>query len=101
MAVHEVGHDVVRALHHQQASWVNVRTSRVLTLGEHCDDNTCSMYEVVDVQSPPKSDGHLLLGRKKLYDAGLDPHTKRLRNDWLCEPCKRSVVISDPYREKS
>lgn len=60
LAVHEVGHDVVRASHHKEASWVNIRSGRSLSLGSHCGDNTCSMYEVVDVQSPPGDEGYLI-----------------------------------------
>lgn len=108
MTIHELGHDLIRELvghdlkklhHYQIASWVNVRRGYEVRLGEHCDDNHCAMYEVVDITTPSKSEGYLKLGSKYLYDAGLDQHLGRLRSDWFCSRCKNHIVITDEYRK--
>ncbi len=99
MTIHELAHDLVsEALHHQDASWVNVRNGRAMPLGRHCDDNSCAMYEVVDITAPPKDEGYLKLGNKCLYDAGLDEHIGRLRTDWLCSRCRGHIVVGQSYR---
>jgi predicted Zn-dependent protease len=46
LAIHEIGHGVVRAPHLQLATWVNAQSGGELWLGMHCTDNTCVMYEV-------------------------------------------------------
>jgi predicted Zn-dependent protease len=99
LAIHEVGHDVVEADHHELAYWVNARTGHRLWLGPHCNNNTCVMYEVVDIRAPPSEEGYLLLGKDERYDAGLDDVLERIRPDWFCEPCKNSIRIGEGYRE--
>jgi len=99
LAIHEVGHDVVDANHHKLAHWVNARTGHRLWLGPHCDDNTCVMYEVVDIRAPPEEEGHLLLGDEKKYDAGLDDVLERIRPDWFCGRCRDAIKVDEVYRE--
>jgi predicted Zn-dependent protease len=98
MTVHELGHDLIKAPHYKNAAWVNVQNGISMPLGPHCDDNSCAMYEVVDVITPPRDEGHLLLGDERLYDAGMDEHLARLRADWFCSRCRDHIVISDAYR---
>jgi len=98
MTIHELGHDLIKAPHHQVATWVNARTSYEVQLGRHCDDNSCAMYEVVDITSPPADEGYLKLGNERLYDAGVDKHLARLRSDWFCPRCREHVVVTEPYR---
>lgn len=96
-AVHEIGHDVVKASHLKQAKLVNAKTGYEFELGPHCDDNKCVMYEIIDINSPPKEQSYLLLGEEKKYDAGLDETIKRMYPTWLCEKCKASVKIDNKY----
>lgn len=99
MTIHELAHDLVKeASHHQDASWVNVRNGTAMPLGPHCDDNSCAMYEVVDITAPSNDEGHLKLGNKLLYDAGLDQQLDRLRADWFCSRCKDNIVIGESYQ---
>lgn len=98
MTIHEIGHDLVKGPHHQEAWWVNVRNGRKVWLGPHCNDNSCAMYEVVDIASPPEDEGHLRLGNKCLYDAGLDEHLGRVRSDWFCSRCRDHIVVTEAYR---
>jgi hypothetical protein len=99
MTIHELSHDLINgASHHQEAAWVNARSGAETSLGPHCDDNSCAMYEVVDISAPPRDDGYLRLGNKCLYDAGLDEHLERLRADWFCPRCRDCIVIPELYR---
>lgn len=98
MTIHELGHDLIKAPHHKNAAWVNVQNGVAMPLGPHCDNNTCAMYEVVDVTTPPREEGYLLLGDERFYDAGMDELLDRLRTDWFCPACKSHIVISDAYR---
>jgi predicted Zn-dependent protease len=62
MAVHELGHDLVRQVHHYiDVTWVSLRTKHEQKLGPHCPDNSCAMYEVVDITAPPPEEGYLTL----------------------------------------
>lgn len=96
-AVHEIGHDVVHAAHYQEASWVNVKIGYTLPLGPHCTDNSCVMYQVVDIRAPPADEGHMLLGTEKRYDAGLDNVIERLYSSWFCDRCRTAIKIDDKY----
>jgi hypothetical protein len=98
LAVHEIGHDVVKAHHFQQASWVNGQTGYELHLGPHCTDNTCVMYEIVDITAPSREEGHMQLGTEKKYDAGLDDVLGRLGPNWFCDKCKSSIEIDGSYK---
>lgn len=98
LAIHEVGHDVVHAPHFQLATWVNDQTGHELPLGKHCKDNTCVMYEIVDIRTPPKEVGHMRLGTEKKYDAGLDDVLERLNPKWFCDKCRPSIKIDNSYK---
>jgi predicted Zn-dependent protease len=98
MAVHELGHDVVSDKHMKKAYWVNAKDNKKYLLGEHCLDNKCVMYEVVDIITPLPSAGHLLIGKNKKFDAGLDEHITRIYDDWFCDDCKKSIVITPEYK---
>ncbi len=98
LAIHEIGHDVVKAPHYKMATWVNRKTGYKLNLGPHCTDNTCVMYEVVDIKAPPKEEGFMLLGDEEKYDTGLDEVLARANSNWFCDLCKPSIVIDDSYR---
>lgn len=98
LAIHEIGHDVVRGPHFQTAKWVNDKTGHELWLGPHCTDNKCVMYEVVDIRAPPKEEGHMRLGDEKRYDAGLDDVLGRLYPGWFCDRCKPLIKIDEGYR---
>jgi predicted Zn-dependent protease len=98
VAVHEIGHGVVDGNHLQETTWVDMHASYRLDMGWHCADNTCVMYEFTDVQAPPVSAGHLLVGRTKRYDSGLDDQLRRMRSDWFCTDCKASINVTAPYR---
>jgi|TARA_B100002003_G_scaffold238033_1_gene255800 predicted Zn-dependent protease len=98
MAVHEVGHDVVLGQHFKPAFWVNAQTGHELELGGHCIDNSCTMYEVVDIKAPQPQEGHLRLGEEKRFDAGLDDVIERLKPGYLCNDCRSSVRINESYR---
>jgi predicted Zn-dependent protease len=79
VAIHEIGHEIVEGPHFELASWVNARTGVRLPLGRHCIDNTCVMYEGVDIVTPPADEGYLLLGDEKRFDAGFDELIARRR----------------------
>ena len=94
LSIHEVGHDLVKAKHHKNAQWVNVKTNYTMELGQHCTDNKCVMYEIVDIKAPPISEGHMLLGDEKRYDAGLDDLLERIYPDWFCSKCREAISVS-------
>jgi len=98
MDIHEIGHDVVSGNHFQPAKWVNIQSGHELDLGPHCTDNTCAMYEIVDIKSPTKSEGHMLLGQDKKFDAGLDDVIARLSPRWFCDKCYSSISIDERYK---
>lgn len=98
LALHEIGHDVVKAKHFKPAIWVNAITGHTLHLGQHCTDNNCVMYEIVDIKAPPKEEGYMQLGNEKHYDAGLDDVLERINPDWFCQRCLASIHIDDRYR---
>jgi len=99
LAIHEIGHDVVKAAHLKPAKWVNVKNNNYeLDLGEHCTDNSCVMYEIVDIKSPPQNEGYIQLGDEKRYDAGLDELIERLYPNWFCQRCKSALKIGNNYR---
>lgn len=98
LALHEIGHAVIRASHYKMAEWVNAKTWHTMPLGPHCTDNKCLMYEVVDIKSPPAEEGFMKLGDEVKYDAGLDEAIKRMHSDFLCAPCKNAVIVDDSFR---
>jgi predicted Zn-dependent protease len=101
MAIHELGHSLVKAEHYKPTSWVNINNGLIQPLGKHCTDNTCVMYEVIDIKTPPRTEGYLLLGDEKRFDAGLDEHIERMRKDWFCDDCRNAITITDKYRAKA
>jgi len=56
------------------------------------------MYEVVDIKTPPRKEGYLLIGKQKRYDAGLDDHIERLGRDIFCDDCRKAIIISEKYK---
>ena len=64
VVVHEIGHDVVHGKHFKKTYWVNTKKGYKLPLGSHCSDNRCVMYEVVDINAPPREEGHMKLGNE-------------------------------------
>ncbi len=93
MAVHEIGHSVVKGKHFQDATWVSIQNNRRLPLGLHCTDNTCAMYEVVDLKAPHPGEGYMQLGREKKFDAGLDDLIERMNPQYLCGECRNSIKL--------
>jgi predicted Zn-dependent protease len=99
VAMHEVGHELLKtAPHHQETAWINGNTGDRLDLGPHCDDNTCAMYQSVDISAPHPSEGYVEMGERRLFDAGLDDHLTRLRTEWFCTRCSDYLEIPDPYQ---
>lgn len=95
VALHEIGHNVVKAHHLRDAFWVNAQNGRKLNLGAHCTDYSCLMYESVDIIAPDPSLGYLEIGGEKRYDAGLDQLLQRMYPNMLCKPCLKSVDLSE------
>ncbi len=97
MAVHEFGHGAVKNPDFKQAVWVNAQTGYRVPLGSHCTDNSCAMYEIVDVKAPKPEEGYMQLGfgaeLEKRFDAGLDDVIARLNPDFFCTPCRKSIKI--------
>jgi len=98
LVVHEIGHDVVKASHFKPATWLNNKTGYQLPLGPHCTDNSCVMYEIVDIKAPPREEGCMILGNEKKYDAGSDDVIERLYPKWFCGKCLSSIKIDDSYK---
>lgn len=98
LAIHEIGHDIVQALHFQAAYYVNARTGHELRLGPHCTDPRCVMYEIIDIKAPNPEDEYMLLGDEKRFDAGLDDVIERMHPDWFCDKCKASIDVDEKYR---
>ena len=100
-SIHEIGHDVVveaKASHYRQAKWVNIRKKSELPLGLHCTDNSCVMYEVVDINAPSKEEGYMQLGDEKKYDAGLNGVLGRIQRKWFCKKCLDAIEIGKKYK---
>jgi predicted Zn-dependent protease len=98
LSIHEIGHDIVKANHYKEAVWVNTRTNYRLNLGPHCTDNSCVMYEIVDINAPFKEEGYLQLGDEEKYDAGLDDVLERIYSQWFCKKCLDAIVIGEKYK---
>jgi predicted Zn-dependent protease len=97
MAIHEIGHDVVKGNHLLSAKWVSLKNNYSFELGSHCTDNKCVLYEVVDITTPPKEEGHMLLGEEKVYDTGLDELLERRYANYFCKKCRDSIVLDKGY----
>jgi predicted Zn-dependent protease len=97
LSIHEIGHKITHADHFQKAVWVNAKTGYEMDLGFHCNDNTCVMYEIVDIRAPPETEGYLRLGQERRYDAGLDDLLERINPNWFCDRCRRSIRIDEKY----
>lgn len=98
LALHEIGHDIVKGNHFQSAVWINSQTGYELPLGPHCIDNRCAMYEVVSIKTPSREEGHLRLGKEMRFDAGLDDVISKLNQTYLCDKCHDSKKIDSSYR---
>ena len=98
IALHEIGHDVVKGGHLQDATWVNAQTVYTVSTGPHCPNNDCVLYQVADVQTPHPREGHFLVGGQKRFDAGLDDLITRLNQAWFCGECIRSLEVDQKYR---
>jgi predicted Zn-dependent protease len=99
LAIHELGHGLVTdAPHQKRAAWVNLRSGIIVELGKHCDDNSCVMYESVDLTAPVPAEGYLQLDNEYRFDAGLDQHLSRIRKDWFCPRCRNHLTVAEPYR---
>ncbi|MBI4181681.1 MAG: hypothetical protein HY520_01810 [Candidatus Aenigmarchaeota archaeon] len=99
MALHEIGHEVVRNPRFTQAQWVNARTGHRLALGLHCTDRRCVMYEIVDLRAPPPEEGWVELGGERRADAGLDDVLERRHPGWLCGACHEAIRAGDACQE--
>lgn len=97
IAIHEVGHAVVKAKHYKTAYTVNVKTGYKLNLGPHCTDNTCVMYEINGIRTPSRDDCYMLVGREKKFDVGLDEVLERINPLWFCDKCRTSIVVDKSY----
>lgn len=97
LAIHEIGHEVVKSAHLKEAFWVNQETRYRLSLGSHCPNNSCALYEMTDIDTPPKSVGYLEIGGEKRYDSGIDEIIKRLPPGFFCDKCASSLVIHPAY----
>lgn len=97
LAIHEVGHEVVKA-GLEEMYWVNAQTGYELCLGHHCRDNSCVMYAVVDLKSPPVEEGYLKIGDEKRYDAGLDNLIERMNPGFFCDKCRPEIEITKGYK---
>ena len=97
MAAHEIGHVVLRDARHYWPAYCVVvkRRDDPDSLGDHCDDNTCVMYEVIDIPTPPPEESYLeLQGHASPIrtDAGLDAHVDRMGTPRLCAQCTRVLA---------
>ena len=90
--------ELLQAKHYKMAAWVSKRTNVPLVLGDHCTDNACVMYEIVDINAPPKEEGYMLLGDEEKYDAGLDDVLTRIYSQWFCRKCLDAIVIDEKYK---
>jgi predicted Zn-dependent protease len=97
LAIHEVGHDVVKSPLFKQATWVNAKTNYKVELGPHCTNNSCTMYEIVDIPTPSKDEGYMILGAEKKFDAGLDEVLTRVSSSWLCDSCQSHIQVEKKY----
>ena len=97
LSVHEVGHGFVQGDHLKDSFWVNTKIEKRQKLGKHCTDNRCVMYEIVDVKTPSRNEGYLLIGDETRYDAGLDDWLDRMYQGWFCESCKKVIKIGKAY----
>ncbi|MEM4703433.1 MAG: hypothetical protein QXP53_03055 [Candidatus Pacearchaeota archaeon] len=97
MSIHEVGHDVVKGDHLQEAYFVNAKNGYRLPLGPHCTDPRCIMYEIIDVKTPAKEESYLEIGGKEKFDAGLDDLIERLYPRFFCEKCLSNIKIEKKY----
>ena len=97
IAIHEIGHDAVQGDHHELAVFVNAKTNYKMRLGNHCPDSHCVMYEIIDVIKPDETKEYMLIGDKKITDAGLDVVLENAYPDWFCSSCKDSITLDAKY----
>ena len=97
-SVHELGHSFVKGDHLKPAKVVNAKTGYTFSLGPHCPDNKCVMYEIIDIKTPSADDSYLLLGDEPKFDAGLDETIGRMYIDWFCDACRKSIIVDPRFR---
>lgn len=97
LTIHELGHSLVDDRHLKEATWINAKTGYGLHLGLHCTDNSCALYEIVDIHAPSPEEGYLLLGTEKRHDAGLDDVISRFASAHLCTTCSSSIKPAAQY----
>jgi len=98
LAVHEIGHGHIDRKHMKMAVWCKTdpkgKVIQEMKLGEHCTDPHCAMYEVIDLV--PKPHEFMLLGKRKKFDAYLDPLLDAGRYpEWLCKQCDAAAMKGD------
>lgn len=94
LGLHEVGHDVIRAIgarHLVETKWVD-KDGNPQPFGEHCTDNRCVMYGIADICSQPESEGYMVVGEEKRSDGGLDDLIQRLRPELFCGKCEAAMT---------
>ncbi|HYR75893.1 MAG TPA: hypothetical protein VEM96_08625 [Pyrinomonadaceae bacterium] len=97
LAIHELGHNIVHNQgHYKKAHYVNATTGERVCLGRHCDVNTCVMYEVIELRTPPCDQEYLELDGERRCDAGLNEHLDRVNVDWFCVNCKDKLHLNIP-----
>jgi predicted Zn-dependent protease len=98
LALHEIGHDIVKSTHLKEDVWVNAETGYSIAMGLHCPNNRCALYQVSDVQTPDPKKGYIRVGSENRFDTGLDDLISRLASDFFCEDCRRNIQIDEKYR---
>lgn len=94
LAVHELGHCILEKPpdYYLESYWVNAKNeSECLPLREHCIDNQCVMYQMIDLKAPPPDKEYLKLGECKKYDAGLDDSIARKYPKFFCQRCWQEI----------
>lgn len=98
IALHEIGHEIVKGNHLKEAIWVNSETGYSIPTDVHCPNNGCVLYQVSEIQTPPPEKGYIKVGDEKRFDTGLDDLISRLTPDFFCEDCRNSMTINEKYR---
>ncbi|MEI7719365.1 MAG: hypothetical protein WCI72_05835 [archaeon] len=98
ISLHEIGHDIIRGNHLQEAVWVNAETRYEISTGLHCPNNSCVLYQVGDVKTPDPKNGYIRVGNENRFDTGLDDLISRLKPEFFCADCKKSMRIYRRYK---
>lgn len=95
IAVHEIGHSVVKSNKFEETTCVNAETGNALECGPHCPNNNCAMYLSIDIESSDKE--YTIVGGIRKYDAGIDYILDRIQDNWLCDSCQGHVKLGKRY----